>query len=617
MMSENAKTMTFVGVGILAVIVALVTRPSSAILNTNDLVNQNLTRKFSSPEDVKRLKIISFDEDTATLREFEVAEGEGGLWTIPSKDGYPADATQQMAEAALALKDRDILRIESQNKADHELYGVIEPSTNLRPGQKGVGTRVSLFDANNDPLVDLIIGKERKEAEGQHYVREVGRDVVYVINVDPKKLSTSFEDWIEKDLLKLDAWDLSQIELKDYSAELVAGIGPNGQFQTGIDWDRRSDMTLAYSDKDAKWEAVKLQAYDPTTKQYVDFSLAEDEELNTVSLNALKSALDDLKIVDVVRKPPGLSADLKAGADFLNDVDAQRDLMLRGFTPTGGAGVDTEIISSDGEVVATLKNGVEYVLRFGNLTSGPDEDKSKQTPEEKAASMNNSNVHRYLFAMARFNEDAVKRPDLAPLPDLPKEDSAEKSEGEAADRTETQAAPKPEGEAAENPEGEATEKPEGEATEATADSAEGSEVANDAAKETETSAVDDDKSADSKDDAGDKPEVDAKQDNEAKEKDVEKIMAERKRIEDENQRKQKEYQDLLAKGRDKVKDLNLRFGDWYFVVDNDVFNKIRIGRDKVIKKKEKKDATGAKSASPAGNPGSSIPGLPTIPGAGK
>ena len=595
MMSENAKTMTFVGIGIAAVLVALFARPSSADLNTDDLVNQNLTRKFTSPDDAKRLKIVSFNEDTATLREFEVAEGEGGLWTIPSKDGYPADATKQMAEAALSLKDRDILRVESESKADHELYGVIEPSTDLRPGQKGVGTRVSLFDSNNDPLVDLIIGKERKDAEGQHYVREVGRDLVYVVNIDPDKLSTSFENWIEKDLLKLDAWDLEQVQIKDYSAELVAGMSPDGQFTTGIDWNQRAEMTLAYNDKDAKWQAMKLQAYDPTTKKYVDFSVAEDEELNTVTLNDLKTALDDLKIVDVVRKPDGLSTDLKAGTDFLNDIEARRDLILRGFTPTPSASdTGSEIISSDGEVIATLKNGVEYVLRFGNLTSGPDEDKSKETPEAQAAAAaaaksSDSDVHRYLFVMSRFNESAVKQPELAPLPDLPKEDAA---------------AAKPEGEAA--------------ATDGANESAKKDDEAQKPAAETETPKADADKPSDEKDEAAAKSEDDAaKTDDAAKEKEAEKIMAERKRIEDENQRKQSEYQETLKKGREKVKELNLRFGDWYFIVDNDVFNKIRLGREGVIKKKAAKEGGATDPANPAGLPGSAIPGLPNIPGAGK
>jgi hypothetical protein len=583
-MSETFKTMTFVGIGVAAVLVALASRPTSADLNTEDLVGENLTKKFSSPDDAKRLKVVRFSEDTATLREFEVAEGEGGLWTIPSKDGYPADATKQMAEASMSLKDRDILGVESQSKADHELYGVIEPSTNLRAGQKGVGTRVSLFDGNDDPLVDLIVGKARKDAEGQHYVREAGRDVVYVVNIDPDKLSTSFEDWIEKDLLKLDAWDLEQVEVKDYSAELVAGMSPDGQFTTGIDWDQRADMTLSYNDKDAKWQAVKLRAYDPKTKQYVDFSVAEDEELNTVTLNDLKSALDDLKIVDVVRKPEGLSDDLKAGSDFLSDIETRRDLILRGFTPTPNASdTGAEIISSDGEVIATLKNGAEYVLRFGNLTSGPGEEKNKQTPEALPTKKDadDSDVHRYLFVMARFNEDAVKRPELQPLPELPKEEAAAKPEGEATSPGLSSSKP------AAGKEDEAA-KP---ATDA-------------AAPETDA-----EKPADVKDEPAAKSEDDA-----AKEKEVERIMAERKRIEDENQRKQADYQEALKAGRDKVQELNRRFGDWYFVVDNDVFNKIRLGRDGVVKKKAAKDAAATNPANPAGLPGTAIPGLPPIPG---
>ena len=46
--------------------------------------------------------------------------------------------------------------------------------------------------------------------------------------------------------------------------------------------------------------------------------MSADEELNAAKLDELKTALDDLKIVDVSRKPAGLSADLKAAADFTN-----------------------------------------------------------------------------------------------------------------------------------------------------------------------------------------------------------------------------------------------------------------------------------------------------------
>ena len=130
-----------------------------------------------------------------------------------------------MAEAATSLMDRKILAIASESAGDHEQFGVIDPlSPKLEVGQKGVGTHVTISDIHDKPLVDLIIGRAVKDATNdQHYVREANRDVVYIVEVDPTKLSTNFDDWIEKDLLKLNAWDIQQVQINDYSAELAAG----------------------------------------------------------------------------------------------------------------------------------------------------------------------------------------------------------------------------------------------------------------------------------------------------------------------------------------------------------------------------------------------------------
>ena len=104
-----------------------------------------------------------------------------------------------------------------------------------------------------------------------------------------------------------------------------------------------------------------------------------------------------------------------------------------------------------------------------------------------------------------------------------------------------------------------------------------------------------------------------------KEAEVKNIIAERTRIEQENKRKLDEYQQALEKGRENVKDLNLRFGDWYFVVADDVFKKIRLSSDNIVKKKETKaDAaagTPATGETPATTTPGGIPGLPPIPGA--
>jgi hypothetical protein len=611
-MSENAKTITFVAVGLVAILLGVVTAPSSAELDKESLVGKNLTEKFSSPEVAKRLRIVRFDADTATPREFEVAE-QNGLWSIPSKDNYPADAARQMAEAATSLMDRKILGVVSSNAGEHEQYGVIDPMTpKLEPGQKGVGTRVTMSDEAGKPVVDLIVGKAVRDAEKQRYARLAGQDVVYVIEIDPSKLTTSFEDWIEKDLLKLHSYDLQQVQIKDYSAELVPVMTAEGpRFRPT--WDPHAEMTLKYADTpEAKWSAESLKVFDPKKGEHVDYKLAADEELNEESLNSLKTALEDLKIVDVVHKPQGLSNDLKAGQDFMKNDERLRQLASKGFTPAvTKEGGPLELVSSDGEVIATMKNGTQYVLRFGNLTNvaggqdkdekAPAKDAKADAKDKKADKGDKNDVHRYLFVMAQFDENAIKRPELQKLPELPAKPDAKADKGATPAATPDKAKEVAAAKAGEKP---ADAKAPAKKEDAAAKKEDAAAKKNDAVAKKEGAA------AAKKDEAATKAAP-------AKEKDTEKVIAERKQIEAENQRKLDEYQALVKKGQENVKDLNLRFGDWYFVVNDDVFRKIRLSKDKVVKKKEKKADAAAGQPGKAGASPVGIPGLPAIPGASK
>jgi hypothetical protein len=396
-------------------------------------------------------------------------------------------------------------------------------------------------------------------------------------------------------------------------------VSPDGR-SIAIERQDRGEFVLGYNDADAKWTPTKLSTFDATKGErgeYVDFTLAEDEELNAEKLNALKTALDDLQIVDVVRKPEGLSQDLKAGAEFVNNEKVFIELASKGFTPMGvGEGNPQDIISSDGEVVATMKNGAEYVLRFGNLTSvdggEAEEPAVPATPADaaKAAAEKKTgdDVHRYLFVMARMNKDAVKQPELQALPELPADEAKPADAAPAADA----AAPSegaPPADAAETPPSEG-------AARATEGETPGAEAPADATK-AEPAEEDATKPADAADDAnkGEQPAAAPAPDEKAKE--LEKVMAERARIEKENQRKMDEYQATLKKGEEAVKELNLRFGDWYFVVNDNVFQKVRLGRDDIVKKKAPPKAEGeaAPNGAAAPAPGGLPAGLPTIPGA--
>ncbi len=231
--------------------------------------------------------------------------------------------------------------------------------------------------------------------------------------------------------------------------------------------------------------------------------------------------------------------------------------------------------------------------------------------------------------MARFNEGAVKKPELEPLPPLPAE-NGEAAAPAASETPKTAETPK---ESAATPEAKADdakapieEEEEEEETNEAAPPASSLQQAGDAsdakptteAPQSETAKPEDTNqtATESKSDAAKPAETKAAPKHSAE---YERVLAERKRIETENKRKLDEYNALVAKGQQEVKDLNLRFGDWYFVVSNDTFKKVRLGKDDVVKKKEAKSEPAASNtnSSAAGAPGTAVPGLPAIPGVAK
>ena len=529
------------GLGMLLLGIAVQPRFKSTTVQPEE--QRVLFPELSDAAKAASLEIVSYDDELSTLHPFKVVQS-GGVWVLPAHSNYPADAKEQLAAAATALVDLKLLDVVSKSPADHETYGVIEPDPEkIKPGMTGVGQLVEIRDGSGNKLARLIIGKEDKRRMGGdgfgrtlRFVRKVGQDPVYRVEIDTSKFTTSFGDWIEKDLLKLSPWDVRRLGIEDYA--LVA-VESNGRI--GVQLDRKHRADLSYDDKDAKWSLVRLEAFDKEGKPKEE-KLAEGEELATGKLNELRNALGDLKIVDVARKPSGLSAELKAEESFTNDRESVTSMQQRGFLPlkTG------EILSTDGETIVGMKDGVEYVLRFGAATTvagdskGDDED-GKKAGDGKQATGETSG--RYLLVMARFNEGLLEKPTLEPLPEAPADD-AKKDE------------PKKEGGAAS----------EGEKS----DAAENLKKADEAEAAAQVA------------------------------------LENRRRVERENRRKQDEYDDKVKAAQKRVRELNGRFADWYYVVSDKEYAKIHLTRSTMVQKAEAKADKSAgepqgSAAAPAGN----------------
>lgn len=557
-MSENGKTLTFVGVALALVVVSVLARPKVEAPAVSLRIGKPLFEKFTDANKAASLKIVKYAEDLGEVTSFEVAKSNTGLWTIPSHGNYPADAETQMKDAATSLIGLTVLGLASENPSDHMLYGVVEPDKEkLKVGDKGVGLLVAFADELGTNLGSLIIGKEVKGTTDQRFVRRPRQDQVFVVKISPTKLSTKFEDWIEKDLLKISTMDVERLRLKDHSVVQTA---------QGFVAQPRAEIAVSLDSSGSQWKLDEMIVHREGGPKKTE--LLPGEELNKEKLDALKNALSEVKIADVFQKPKGLDASLKSSGDFLNDREAQRSLAERGFVLSR----DNEVWSANGELRVGLKDGVDYFLRFGNVAGEQQDSKEGK-------------LNRYLFVMAKVNESKFPAPTLEDLP----------SDAVPAAPAAPAAGDKPAGT---GDCGEAQEKS-GEASDKKADPAPAADQKKDAAETAKESPAPAAKPAaeepaakaegEKKDAAA--PTADKKPEAPQNEDEVKrkKIEAERERITKENQRKIDKWKDDKGKAEAKVRELNARFAPWYYVISEDVYKKIHLSRSDIIKE-------GAKSA---------------------
>lgn len=619
-MTEGTKTLLYAGAALVLIGAAVLFNPRQEPLQLNETVGKVLFPKFDDPAKAASLEFVRYDSKEDRYDQFKVARDKSAAdaWTIPSHAGYPADAKDRMKDAALMLVDLKVLGVASEVKGDHKLFGVIAPDKEkLERGAEGVGDLLTFEDRKGQPLASLVIGKKVRGAEGQRFVRIPSQDVVYTVKIDPDKLTTKFQEWIEKDLLKLNAWDVENVRIRNYAvARALNAVSLDQRFEIAAKQDNN------------EWKLQELINY--RDNEPLPGALAEGEELNKDKLNDLKTAVDDLAIVDVRRKPQGLGADLRAGDDFMKNQEAQEDLLKRGFYPVRVAGGPLELLCANGEVHVGMKDGVEYVLRFGEIAPA--------APGETSEGQN-----RYLFVTTRVDMSKFPEPELPALPEPPAGAKDAKPEAKPETKPEGKAEDKPAGKPEAKKDAVPGEKPAppepakdaAGTTQAkpTAAAAEKTETAQDPASESKPETAPpadaapkaDTKPAEAKPaeakpaeakpaaekqgpEAGQpevkpeakpetKPEAqpagEAKKPETAKEAAESDVAKERERLLKEYQKKVDERNEKIKKARERVAELNVRFADWYYVVPDKEYKKIHLERSDLIKlsDKAKEEAT--------------------------
>ena len=418
--NQMKTTLAFVTVALVLTGAAVVRLPDRTGRNSvfNDQ-GQKFFPGFSDPLACSDLEVVEYDNSTANPRQFKVMFKDS-RWVIPSHNNYPADAKDRLAKTAAGVTDLTKDTIRSDRAEDHESLGVIDP-LDLKAPLKGRGKRVTLRDKSEKVLADFIIGSEIRDRPGMRYVRVPGQKRTYGVNVKVD-LSTKFADWIETNLLKLDATKLRDVTFHNHK----------------VDPEARRVIAGETLKIDRKGSA------DPWT---LEGGVPPGQELNSDKLTGLTTALSDLKIVGVRTKPPGLSRELKVAAT--NDVKVNTNselnsLISKGFYPTRDG-----LYSNQGDVVLKTEEGAVYTLRFGEVVFATGEELeagSSDTSKSEVKKAQGTAENRYLMVTVSFDPTIVPEPTKPPetpvfpddpfwkVPDDPKRVAELKAAKDKADR---------------------------------------------------------------------------------------------------------------------------------------------------------------------------------------
>ena len=549
-MKENKTTIMFLAAAAVCIALAIFTSPVKRDPSSKvNRMGQPLFETFD-PREATGIEIVEMDEEELEAKSIEVAQTNKG-WLIrrPGKPDYPANADNQVKDVSTILFDVRILDQAGEGAGEHAKFGVLDP-TRAQPGESGVGRMIALKNNSGSNLAQLIIGNEVDGLVNTHFVRKPDENEVYRVEMqNVNDVSTKFVDWVEKDFLDLDKWNIKQVTFDNYEV------------------------------KDGKMVASEKQILDYADSEWnlIGSLLSENEELNKEKLDDMKDAFDDLEIIDVEKKPAVLASSLREGNEFVaaNNVqelkNSAKSLFDKGFLTVEMAGKDgkpmkyedgkpkLQVVSKKGEIVVGMKDGVEYVLRFGEAYRGPEEDE------------NATGDSRYIYAYARVNPNLLDQPQLEPVPApfvAPKKKSDDSSK------------PSKEKKGVKGPEGEKGKQsppplnPPGPPPNFTPPSPPPGKPPVTLPKEVQSSTASSEK--DSNSSSADQELTKKKADREA----------EIARVKSSNAQKQKEFNDKVAEAQKRVRELNENLADWYYVISNEVYEKIRLDRQDFVKAKE-------------------------------
>ncbi|HEV8071721.1 MAG TPA: DUF4340 domain-containing protein [Planctomycetaceae bacterium] len=631
-MNETKRTLIYLAVALVSVGTATATyygsRPRKDAESSR--IGTEFYPEFKFPTDAQVLRVVAYDKDTASVKEFKV-EYKDGKWRIPSHHSYPADGKDRLARTAASVIGTSRTAFVSRSKPDQVKFDVIDPEDPDEAILTGRGQKITISKNDGTVLAEYVIGKRKESASpGQsdiYYVRATKADdpsTIYLANLKID-LSTKFGDWIEPDLLKVDRENLSDIKIDTYSIDEQQGAIIPGEV---------TELTRK-----------------PPGDNWTMSNLKPTEELKNEAINQLVSNLDGLRLVGVRPKPPGVEPDLSIDPRYARDRQLvavlRNDMAAKGyFVGSDRRGGKERVFSKEGQIEAGTNEGLRYALNFGQIFTGTefevetglskdaakdkgatkDGDKTKKadSAKDKGKEKEQLKKNRYLMVYVTFDPKLVGAPPSKPLEpkkpqglvlDAPKvqpppSNKPAPTAGNAGTKAESN--PQPAGAGKTNEKHSSAARlddsqmlamafPEPQAAPPKSD-----------AKASETKSP---KTPSAPPAGSGKPAHAAKSAPNAKpvapaapkpdpKAEYDKALAQYKKDLEKYENDKSEFEKKLKKGQDKVKQLNERFGPWYYVISAESFENLRQGRASLVQPKgkaaEKKPGAGLDLHPPLG-----------------
>lgn len=370
-MHDTRKTLYYIAAAVVLVALAWLSLPRQFTPEAFHDQGQTFFPAFTDPNAATSLEVIDWDEATGRAKPFKV-QFKNGRWTIPSHHDYPADGKDRLAKTAAGVIDLTKDDFRTDNIAEFADCGLIDPLDDKATGSVGRGQRITIRGAGDEVLADFIVGKFVAGKSEYRYMRVPNVNRVYAVK-SKLEISARFEDWIDRDLLQLSKDQINKVVRRDYSINERSGSV-----------EQRENLTLL--SKDGKWTL-------------------NGGSVDSTAVQSLLSAIDTVTIEGVRKKPEGLSATLRAERGGSITQADMLSLQGKGFYISR----DGQLLSNEGELQVQSKDGITYVLRFGEVLHGSGLMISSGEGEEDAAA-SGAAASRYLFLTCDFDPKFYPEP---------------------------------------------------------------------------------------------------------------------------------------------------------------------------------------------------------------